>query len=160
MLSTNPQLRISEYSRLYDIIIPKDHKLRRAHDLVGFTFIYDELKSKYCPDNGRMAQDPVRLFKYLFLKCVFDLSDVGIAEHSMTDMAFKMFLDMTPEEEVIDPSTLTKFRKLRLNDGGLLNRLLAKSVDIAIEQASSRRAPSSSTPPTAVRAAIPSARSR
>lgn len=133
MLSTNPQLRMSEYSSLYDIIIPKDHKLRKAHDLVDFSFIYDELKSKYCHDNGRMAKDPVRLFKYLFLKAVYDLSDVGVVERSRTDMSFKLFLDMTPEEEVIDPSTLTKFRKLRLNDGDLLNMLLSKSVAIAVK---------------------------
>ena len=32
----------------------------------------------------------------------------------------QIFLEMTPEEEVINPSSLTKFRKLRLKDTDLL----------------------------------------
>jgi hypothetical protein len=49
-------------------------------------------------------------------------------------MSFKYFLDMTPEESVIDPSSLTKFRKLRLKDTDLLNLLISKTVSIAIEK--------------------------
>ncbi|KAA6305841.1 hypothetical protein EZS27_042505, partial [termite gut metagenome] len=50
------------------------------------------------------------------------------------DMSFKYFLEMTPEEEVINPSSLTKFRKLRLKDTDLLNLLIGKTVSIAIEK--------------------------
>jgi len=49
-------------------------------------------------------------------------------------MSFKYFLDMTPEEEVIDPSSLTKFRKLRLKDLNLLDLLINKTVEIALEK--------------------------
>lgn len=131
MLKTQPTLKFSDFSGIYDIVVPKTHKLRKAYDMMDFSFIRQELKSKYCPDNGRNAQDPVRLFKYLFLKVVYDLSDVGVVERSMTDMSFKFFLDMCPEDPVIDPSTLTKFRKLRLSDEGLLDMLLSKTVDVA-----------------------------
>jgi len=41
---------------------------------------------------------------------------------------------MAPEQEVINPSSLTKFRKLRLKDTDLLNLLISKTVSIAIEQ--------------------------
>lgn len=41
---------------------------------------------------------------------------------------------MTPEEDVINPSSLTKFRKLRLKDTDLLNLLIGKTVSIAIEK--------------------------
>ena len=40
-------------------------------------------------------------------------------------MSFKYFLDMAPEDEVINPSSLTKFRKLRLKDMNLLDMLIA-----------------------------------
>ena len=40
----------------------------------------------------------------------------NIVERSKYGMSFKYFLDMTPEEDVINPSSLTKFRKLRLKD--------------------------------------------
>ena len=86
--------------------------LRKINDLVDFSFVYDELKDKYCLDNGRNAIDPIRMFKYLLLKTIHDLSDVDIVDRSRYDMSFKYFLNMAPEEAVIDPSSLTKFRKL------------------------------------------------
>ena len=47
------------------------------------------------------------------------------------DMSFKYFLDMAPEDSVIEPSSLTKFRKLRLKDVKLLDMLVNKTVEIA-----------------------------
>ncbi len=41
---------------------------------------------------------------------------------------------MAPEEPVIDPSSLTKFRKLRLKNVDLLDLLNNKTVEIAIEK--------------------------
>jgi Transposase DDE domain/Transposase domain (DUF772) len=55
-------------------------------------------------------------------------------ERSQYDMSFKYFLDMNPEDDVINPSSLTKFRKLRLKDTDLLNLLINKTVTIAIEK--------------------------
>ena len=43
-------------------------------------------------------------------------------------------LDMAPEDEVINPSSLTKFRKLRLKDMNLLDMLIAKTVQLALEK--------------------------
>lgn len=57
-----------------------------------------------------------------------------MVERSKYDMSFKYFLDMTPEEDVIDPSSLTKFRKLRLKDLNLLDLLIHKTVEIALEE--------------------------
>ena len=49
-------------------------------------------------------------------------------------MSFKYFLEMAPEDGVINPSSLTKFRKLRYKDSDLLNLLIGKMVAIAIEK--------------------------
>ncbi|EDL63028.1 transposase [Bacillus sp. SG-1] len=119
---------------LYDIVVPQDNMLRRIVDLIDFTFIFEELKDKYCHDNGRNAIDPIRMFKYLFLKTIHDVSDVDIVERSKYDMSFKYFLNMAPEEAVIDSSSLTKFRKLRLKDMNFLDMLVNKTVEIAIEK--------------------------
>jgi len=108
--------------------------LRQINELVDFSFVYDELKANYCLDNGRNAIDPLRMFKYLLLKAIFDLSDVDLVERSRYDMSFKYFLQMAPEESVIDPSSLTKFRKLRLKDLNLLDLLIGKTVELAIGQ--------------------------
>lgn len=74
------------------------------------------------------------MFKYLLLKAIFDLSDVDVVERSKYDMSFKYFLDMAPEEEVINASSLTKFRKMRLKDTELLDMLITKNVSISIEK--------------------------
>ena len=134
MLVQQPEFQFSEYSELYDKIVPKDNLLRKINDLVDFSFIYDELVNKYCHNNGRRAESPVRMFKYLLLKTIYFVSDVDVVERSRYDMSFKYFLDMLPEEDVINPSSLTKFRKLRLKDTDLLNLLIGKTVSIAIEK--------------------------
>jgi transposase len=134
MLVQQQTIQFSEHSSLYDLIVPKDNLLRKINDLIDFSFIYDELLNKYCTNNGRMAESPVRMFKYLLLKTIYTVSDVDVVERSLYDMSFKYFLDMTPEDGVIDPSSLTKFRKLRLKDTDLLNLLINKTVIIAIEK--------------------------
>jgi transposase len=134
MLFQQQKLQLSEYSSLYSIIVPQDNLLRKINDLIDFSFIHDELENKYCHTNGRTAESPIRMFKYLLLKTIYTVSDVDVVDRSRFDMSFKYFLDMSPEEEVINPSSLTKFRKLRLKDTDLLNLLISKTVTIAIEK--------------------------
>lgn len=134
MLAHQQKIQFSAYSGLYDLIIPKDNLLRKINDLIDFSFIYDELLEKYCQTNGRTAESPIRMFKYLLLKTIYCVSDVDVVERSRFDMSFKYFLEMAPEDNVINPSSLTKFRKLRLKDADLLNLLINKTVCIAIQK--------------------------
>lgn len=132
MLSFQESLVVSPYSSLYDQLIPKDHFLRQMNELVDFGFVHEELASKYCLDNGRMAIDPIQLFKYLLLKSIYSLSDRDLVERAKFDLSFKYFLGLAPESDVIAPTTLTKFRTLRLKDGQLLDLLISKTVEIAL----------------------------
>lgn len=134
MLAHQQKIQFSSFTGLYDLIVPKDNLLRRINDLIDFSFIYEELLEKYCHNNGRTAESPIRMFKYLLLKTIYTISDVDVVERSRYDMSFKYFLEMYPEEEVINPSSLTKFRKLRLKDTDLLNLLINKTVSIALEK--------------------------
>jgi transposase len=134
MLDQQQRMVLSPYMAIYDIVVPKDNILRKIKELIDFDFILDELIDKYCLDNGRNAISPIRMFKYLLLKSIYNLSDVDVVERSKYDMSFKYFLDMAPEDEVINPSSLTKFRKIRLNDLDLLDMLISKTVSIAIEK--------------------------
>ena len=134
MVEQQQKLVLSPYMDIYELVIPKDNLLRQMKELVDFSFIYEELIDKYCLNNGRNAVPPVRMFKYLLLKSIYDLSDIDVVERSKYDMSFKYFLDMAPEEAVINPSSLTKFRKLRLKDMNLLDMLIAKTVRIALEK--------------------------
>lgn len=134
MLIQQQTLQLSAYSSLYDLIVPEENLLRKINNLIDFSFIYEELLDKYSIDQGRTAECPVKLFKYLLLKVIYTLSDVDVVERSRYDMSFKYFLDMLPEQGVINPSTLTKFRRQRLKDTNLLELLINKTVSIAVEK--------------------------
>ena len=135
MLINQQKMILTQYSNLYDIIVPKTNLLRQIKEMIDFTFVYDELKEKYCDDNGRPANDPIMMFKFLLIKCIENISDVDLVERTQYDMSFKYFLDLAPEEtEIIDSTSLTKFRRQRLKDVELLDMLIGKTVEIAIEK--------------------------
>ncbi|MDQ0882374.1 transposase [Peribacillus sp. V2I11] len=82
MISNQESLNLSPFMAIYDIVVPKDNMLRKINDFVDFTFTLEELKTKYCLDNGRNAVPPIRMFKYLLLKSIYDLPDVDVVERS------------------------------------------------------------------------------
>ncbi len=139
MLKMNNQLEMSfsKHIELYDILIKEDNFWRQFNDMVDFSFVVDILKDKYSSTMGRTCEDVIRMFKYLLLKQYFKLSDRGLVERTMTDMLFKYFLGYEPEEtKLIDPSLLTVFRRERLidNDGNLMDKLIEKTVELALEK--------------------------
>ena len=73
IIEQQQKLVLSPYMEIYELVIPKDNLLRQIKELVDFSFIYDELLANYCLDNGRNAVPPIRMFKYLLLKSIYDL---------------------------------------------------------------------------------------
>lgn len=57
----------------------------------------------------------------------------GCGEELIVRYGLKYFLGLAPEDPVIGPSSLTKFRKIRVKAERLLDLLIAKSVQIVIE---------------------------
>ncbi len=82
MIVQQQVLQLSEYSSLYDLIVPKENLLRKINDLIDFNFIYEELQTKYSQTQGRVAECPIKLFKYLLLKVIYTISDVDVVERS------------------------------------------------------------------------------
>jgi len=128
------QLILSPYMGLYDILIPKNHLFRQINELMGFDFVTEELKDTYSETMGAEAYDPEEMFKLLFLKALDPMSDADLIERARTDMAYKYFLGIAPEAEVPHSTSLTKFRKLRLKEEKVLDRLIGKTVAIAKEK--------------------------
>lgn len=133
MLKTQIQLKLSKHSELFDILVTEDNELRQINQLIDFEFVYDELKDKYSSTMGRGAVNPIMMFKYLLLKALYPTSDKGLVRRAFTDMAYKYFLGLNPEDPVIESTTLTKFRRLRLKDTNVLDLLIGKTVAIAKE---------------------------
>ena len=134
MLSQQQDFILSPYTALYDLVVSKDNLygvlmiwwiflLSTKSWLASIVVIMDVLQ-----------RVPIRMFKYLLLKTIYDISDVDVVERSQYDMSFKYFLGMAPEEGVINPSSLCKFRKMRLKDMDLLTLLIKKTVSLAVEK--------------------------
>ena len=127
------EVPLSPYMDLYDIVVAEDHELRKIKKLVDFSFVDEMLRKTYTLDNGRPGYSPIQMFKYLLLKRIYELSDRDLVKRAMSDMAFKYFLDLSPEEGVIDDTTLTKFRRMRLKDESVMDELVKQSVKLALD---------------------------
>lgn len=135
MIIKQTEMNLSPYLGLYDMIIPKDNFFRMLNELVDFSFVYTHLKENYSEFQGRPAKDIIFMFKILIVKEVYQLSDVNVVDRILYDMAIKAFLGLAPEEtDLINPSSLTKFRRTRIKSDELLRLLIKKTVELAIEK--------------------------
>lgn len=135
MLRDNSQIKLSlsPYQGLYDLVVPQDNLLRKIKENIDFSFANPMLRKQYCEHFGRPAKEPEMMFKLMFLKKVYDLSDERLISSAQTDMAYKYFLDLDPEAEMIDSSLLTKFRKTRITED-ILEEMLRETIRQAIEK--------------------------
>ena len=78
------------------------------------------LSDRYSIDYGRPAYSPEVMFKLLFLKMLYNLSDERVIQEAQVNMAYKYFLNLDPEDPLMHPSSLTKFRKTEIKSGGHL----------------------------------------
>ncbi len=47
-----------------DMLVPKDHLLRKIERVMGYQRLYERLEPYYCHDNGRPGTDPVVLSRW------------------------------------------------------------------------------------------------
>lgn len=133
MLRIDKQLKLSEFQKIYDVVVPKNNLLRKIAETIDFSFVNSMLKASYCEAFGRPAKEPEMMFKIMFLKRMYDLSDEVLVENLGYNMAFKFFIGLSPEEKTIDPSLLTKFRKTRITED-ILEEMLSETIRQAIEK--------------------------
>ena len=133
MLEQQQTISFSDYSSLYDLIIPKDNQLRQINDLMDFSFVYQELQDKYCHDNGRTAESPIRMFKYLLLKVIYNISDedarTGHKTAHSSFFGYKTHMAMS-DERIITAATVTSGEK---GDGQQLPELIKKTEEAGME---------------------------
>ena len=126
-------LPISPYEGLYELVVPQEHLLRKIKENIDFSFVNPMLKKQYCEAFGRPATEPELMFKLMFLKKLYDLSDIRLISQAQTDMAYKYFLNLDPEAPMIDPSLMTKFRKTRITED-ILEEMLKETIRQAMEK--------------------------
>lgn len=113
MLSADRQMKASFHSELYTLI-PENHLLCKINEVVDFSFIYDLVRPSYCEYYGRPANEPELLFRLSFLQYLYGLSDERMIQETQVNLAYKWFLGLNPEDNLPDPSQLSRFRNHRL----------------------------------------------
>ena len=65
-----------------DMLVPKEHLLRKIDAAVDFTHIYELVEDLYCEDNGRPGCDPVVLFKLVLIQHLFGIRSLRQTDHA------------------------------------------------------------------------------
>ena len=73
MLETGQMNRDSVEMVNIDMLVPKDHLLRRIDAAIDFTKIYEFVKDLYSEDTGRPSVDPVVLFKIVLIQHIYGI---------------------------------------------------------------------------------------
>ena len=78
-----------------DQLVPKDHLLRKIDSCIDFSFIYDLVEDKYCPDNGRPSIDPVTLIKIPLIQYMYGIKSMRqTIKEIEVNMAYRWFLGL------------------------------------------------------------------
>lgn len=124
----NPASTIEDY-------VPQNHLLRKISAAVDFAFIYEEVRSLYCPNNGRPSIDPVMLIKYLLIGFLYNItSERQIEAEIRGSIAYRWFLGLNLDDSVPDHSTISQNRRRRLNGTDFYRRLFERILTICIEK--------------------------
>ena len=111
MLNPFQPVVFSETDQLvFDVLVLRDHYLRRAEKSIDFLALRDVVAPFYSPDEGRPAEDPVLMFKLEFLQYHDNLSDRQVIRQAQTDVAYRWFLKLGLYDDLPNHSTLAKFR--------------------------------------------------
>jgi transposase len=112
MLILEKPLALPELDRqVFDILVPQNHYLRQVAERIDFERFRPRLIEAYSVGMGRPAIDPVRMFKILFLRFHYKLSDRQVMGRIATDVAFRWFLDLPLHEKTPNHTDGTYFRK-------------------------------------------------
>ena len=106
----------------------------KISELINFWFIRDQLWNKYFTINGYTAESPLLIFNYLLLKKIYTVSAVNVVECLRFNIPRKYFSKMLLAQEVINPNTLTKFKKLCLTNTDFINLSIDKTIFISVEK--------------------------
>jgi transposase len=114
-------------------LVERDHPLRAIKRMVDEALrgMDRDFRAAY-PRNGRPSVAPERLLKALLLQSLYTIrSERELCRRLKTDMLFRWFLDMTPDEDVFVPTVFTHNRE-RLAEHGLTRRFFDGVVRQAI----------------------------
>ena len=94
--------------------IPKKHILLKINSAISLQFVNRLLAQSYCANFGRPAYSPEQMVRILIVQKLYNLSDENVMDEIAVNRAMEWFCGFSPIDNLPHPSTLCKFRTLRL----------------------------------------------
>jgi transposase len=100
-----------------DLLVPRNHLLRKIDSAVDFCHIYDFVEDLYCEGNGRPSVDPVVLFKIVLIQHLYGIPSLRRTMQEINmNIAYRWFLGYTLNEELPHFSTVSYNFKHRFTE--------------------------------------------
>ena len=107
-----------------DDLVPQDHLLRIIDKAIDWSFIYDLVRDKYSPDNGRPSIDPVVLIKIAFIQYLYGIKSMRQTIKEIdVNIAYRWFLGLELGEKVPHFTTFGKNYKRRFEGTDLFEQI-------------------------------------
>ena len=91
-----------------DMLVPKDHLLRKIDTAVNFDRIYDMVEYLYCEDNGRPSVDPVVLFKLVLIQNLYGIRSLRqTVKDAEVNVAYRWFIGYTMAQPISHFATIS-----------------------------------------------------
>ena len=101
---------------LLENLVPQDHLLRKIDKVIDFSFIDEICRPYYCENNGRLAIEPEKLFRMLFIGYLYGIrSERRLVEEVKVNIAYRWFLGYNLEDKIPDVSVIWQNRLRRYN---------------------------------------------
>ena len=129
--TSHEQLDLFQYIDYHRI--PKNHILLRIDAEISLAFVNDLLAEKYNKAFGRPAWKPETMVRIGILQKMYNLSDEAIIDEIAVNRAYEYFCHLSPMEELPHPTSLCKFRKMRL-DENIMDDIMTEIVRQMLEK--------------------------
>ena len=104
----SPSLFVFVPGNLVDFI-PKDHILRRVNRALSLSWVADEVRDAYCPDNGAPSVDPEVVIRLLIVGYLFNIIHIReLLREVQVNIAMRWFIGYGLDEDLPDHSSLSK----------------------------------------------------
>lgn len=89
--------------------IPQDHILRRLDRVLDLSWVTNEVRDRYCPDNGAPSIDPEVVLRLLIVGYLFNIPHIReLLREVQVNLAMRWFIRYGLDERLPDHSSLSK----------------------------------------------------
>lgn len=89
--------------------IPADHPVRKLDRVLDLSFVHDQVREKYCQNNGRPSVDPEVVIRLFLLQALMNIPSVRkLMCEVKVNLAYRWFIGYRLDEDLPDHSTLSR----------------------------------------------------